>query len=172
MKVKAKPVIIGLLTGIIITSILALSLHQANPIIKEITVIEEIIVFTPRDSSLTNFDIRNVDLFYADFMDDDFQFIRGDFSFCDMEWCGYWDCMVTISETKITNCTFDLTNFDILLENCIVKNCYFKGASQVGVHLNKTTFLGENIFDVNVVDRGGNTGFENVQFNEGIFDWD
>lgn len=136
-------------------------------------------VEVPRKSSLTNFDIRNVGHFFADFLDDDFQFIRGYFSFCDMEWRGYWDCMVTISETRITNCTFKLANIHLLLENCIVENSHFASsrahyhATLTGVvHLNGTTFLGENIFDVNVVDRGGNVGFENVQFNEGISDWD
>jgi hypothetical protein len=139
---------------------------------KEVQVPIETVVEVPTPSFLEHFDIREARYVALDFGDNSFTFVNGEFSFCDMDWRGYWDSKVIISKTSIKNCTFYLTNLDLELENCDVENCHFEGTFDSAVYLNSTTFTGANVFDVSVVDKGGNKGLENVVFNGQVFPWE
>ena len=163
-------------TIFILTVVLGISVCFNLWQLKNVREVEKFVgvpVEVPRDSFLENFDIRNVQYLAIQFKDNSFHFIDGSFSFCLLDWYGHWDTTVTLTNTSITNCTIYLDNFQVNLEYCKVENTHVIGTFNSAVHLNHTTFIGaSNVFDVPVCDRGGNSGMENVTFNEGVFPWE
>ena len=148
--------------------------------IVEVPVDMPIEVFVPIEREPRRFErflIKGSEHFSVQFGDGDtsaefYEFIHGTLSLTDVSFIGEWDTEVTFRFCEIKNVTFDLTNIDVILENCMVQNSYFEGTFNSAVHLRGTSFTGVTTFSVSVINGTGNTGLENVIFEGSVFQED
>ena len=101
-----------------------------------------------------------------------YEFIHGTLSLTDVTFTGEWATEVTFILCEIRNSTFDLTNIDVILENCTVQDSSFEGTFDSAVYLRGTSFTGVTTFNISVVNGTGNTGLENVVFEGQVFQED
>jgi len=147
----------------------------------EVPVEVPIEVFVPTKAEplrlFERFLIKGSEHFAVQFGDGDtsaefYEFIHGTLSFTDVTFSGEWATEVTFRFCEIKNATFDLENMYVVLANCSVENSYFEGTFDSAVCLRGTAFTGVTTFDIPVVNGTGNTGLENVIFEDRVFQED
>ena len=146
----------------------------------EVPVEVPIEVLVPSENGPRRFErflIKGSERFDVQFGDGDtsgefYEFVHGTVESSDVTFRGEWDVLVTFRFCEIKNTTFDLTNIAITLENCTVQDSYFEGTFDSVVHITGTAFTGVTAFDIPVVNGTGNTGLENVVFEDRVFQED
>ncbi|UCG44676.1 MAG: hypothetical protein JSV58_04515 [Candidatus Bathyarchaeota archaeon] len=88
---------------------------------------------------------------------------------------GEYGASLKLIDCEITNTNIHLMNLDLELEGCIVSDTEFTAggakyqpASNEGVLVSNTRFIGNNIFDIVFVNGTGNRGLENCTFNNRV----
>ena len=144
--------------------------------IVEVPVEVPIEVFVPTGEGPRHFErflIKGSEHFHVQFYDDlPYEFVHGTLSSTSVTFYGEWDIQVTFRFCEIKNTTFDLTNIDVILENCTVENSYFEGTFDSAVYLRGSSFTGVTTFNTSVVNGTGNIGLENVVFEGRVFQED